>query len=707
MAILARWSSIVFLLAASAAADTPAQLANLAGRYLDTRSASAEFQLREYSSAHGKEAAGSLGYFVLGYGQWMEKHYPQAAGYLRLARASHSPLSDYADYYLASALQNGGDHAAAIPVLTDFEARHPGSPLISRGRFALATSYVSNGAGAKALAILKAHFGSFPHPAADLLQARALEASGDNAAAMAAYSEIYYRYPASAEAEEAGARKADFPKPSVDLLRARADSLMSAKHYTDAPAAYRTLAAAAKGVDREHAQVALAAILCKTNHHPQARQALAALDPETPEASAERLYWLAETDRRLKREQDLRDDVAELGKEHGASPWLEEALYAVATFELVKNGIEKAAPYYDELSKRFPNGKYAAQSHWKVAWARYRAGDYDSAGYLMNEQVKTYPGSVLTPAALYWSGRIAEPSSATASQNFFRRAVEMFPNNYYGLVSLQRLTAPVTKAGIAYTAPPVPPNAVAHKTQFETMRALGMIDFANAELRQMIQNSPQPLQPYWWMELAIVEKEAGRIFVSIDSVRRAIPQYTQLDWNTVPRAVWDLLYPLPWWQDVREAAAHEGLDPYLVAGLIRQESLFNPRVISPAKAYGLMQILPSTGRQLARKLGVSGYSTNSLFVPRINIRMGVHYLRQLIDDAGGHVEDALTAYNAGESRLEKWHRSSYKDSNEFIESIPFTETREYVQIVLRNAALYRKLYPPPDQAGARQGTNDR
>jgi len=157
---------------------------------------------------------------------------------------------------------------------------------------------------------------------------------------------------------------------------------------------------------------------------------------------------------------------------------------------------------------------------------------------------------------------------------------------------------------------------------------------------------------------------------------------------------------------VRDEAARQGLDPYLVAGLIRQESLFNERVISHAKAYGLMQILPSTGRQLARQLGVAPYSTASLFIPKINIKMGTHYLKTLINESNGRVEDALAAYNAGERRLDRWRLVSYKDMPEFIESIPFSETREYVQIVLRNAALYRKLYPLPATGGG-TGTHAR
>ena len=283
MATLGRWSNFVFLLAALASAQSaPSRLATLSNAFLDSRSQASELHLREFAAtqagSQSKDAeSGSLAYFVLGFVHWQDKQFPQAASYLRLARVARSPLSDYADYYLASALQNEGDHASALPVLSDFESRHPGSPLITRARYALAVGYVATDAPAAALKILNAHLGSFQRPAADLLMARAYEAAGDSNSALRVYSDVYYGHPSSSEAEDAAKHKADFPKPSPELLRARADSLLAAKKYPEAQAAYKALVAAAKGVDREHGQVALGAVLYKLNRNVPARATLEAL----------------------------------------------------------------------------------------------------------------------------------------------------------------------------------------------------------------------------------------------------------------------------------------------------------------------------------------------------------------------------------------------------------------------------------------------
>jgi soluble lytic murein transglycosylase len=141
-------------------------------------------------------------------------------------------------------------------------------------------------------------------------------------------------------------------------------------------------------------------------------------------------------------------------------------------------------------------------------------------------------------------------------------------------------------------------------------------------------------------------------------------------------------------------ARERDLDPYLVAGLIRQESEFNPQAVSSAKAYGLTQVRPATGRQFARTSGVTRVTTGVLSQPVANLKIGCSILRSMLDHQGGKVEQTLAAYNAGPQRVVEWMGwSTYREPAEFVESIPFTETRDYVQAVLRNAEMYRRLYP--------------
>jgi soluble lytic murein transglycosylase len=164
--------------------------------------------------------------------------------------------------------------------------------------------------------------------------------------------------------------------------------------------------------------------------------------------------------------------------------------------------------------------------------------------------------------------------------------------------------------------------------------------------------------------------------------------------DQVPDVYWHLLFPQPYWSELVSNSGENGLDPYLVASLIRQESEFNAGAVSRANAYGLMQMLPSVGKSLAKKQKMKGFTTAQLLNPSVNLRLGTINLRQVLDRFGGQQEYALAAYNAGDTPVRQWMSSGdYKDIAEYVESIPYTETREYVQAILRNRQMYKALYP--------------
>src|ERR1039457_2261781 len=176
-------------------------------------------------------------------------------------------------------------------------------------------------------------------------------------------------------------------------------------------------------------------------------------------------------------------------------------------------------------------------------------------------------------------------------------------------------------------------------------------------------------------------------------MKNSSPDYLNLPVPAAPRQFWELLFPLPYRAEVVRTAQERDLDPFLLAGLIRQESEFNPQAVSRAKAYGLTQVRPATGRLFARKAGVSKVTTRVLYQPAANLKIGSSILRSMLDQQGGKVEQTLAAYNAGPHKVVEWMGwRTYREPAEFVESIPFTETRDYVQAVLRNAEMYRRLY---------------
>ena len=232
-----------------------------------------------------------------------------------------------------------------------------------------------------------------------------------------------------------------------------------------------------------------------------------------------------------------------------------------------------------------------------------------------------------------------------------------------------------------------PPRLIARRGPTH-LRTIAFDSSAELELRAAYAATGEPRL---LLEVAQEAIAAGHCGVAIVAVRQIYTQLESRPFDTVPREVWLAAYPMPFAGPIHQWSAHVGLAPSLTAGLIRQESAFDPDARSGANAYGLMQLLPKTAKRLARSAKI-GYSRGRLVDPDYNVRLGTLYLSGLQKDFGS-VESALAAYNAGEERVAQWNAGQhYREIAEFVDSIPFTETREYVEIVTRNAGIYRKLY---------------
>jgi soluble lytic murein transglycosylase len=179
---------------------------------------------------------------------------------------------------------------------------------------------------------------------------------------------------------------------------------------------------------------------------------------------------------------------------------------------------------------------------------------------------------------------------------------------------------------------------------------------------------------------------------ALNTLKNSFPDYSQMKPEEMTRDEWDVFYPLKYWDIIVQESRVRNLDPYQVAGLIRQETIFTTRSRSSANAYGLMQVLVPTGRLTARKYGVTQEITaESLYNPRLNIQLGTAYLRDQIDKFG-RIEYVAAAYNAGPLRAAAWSTSLPSEIDEWAEAVPFKETRGYVQGVVRNRLQYLRLY---------------
>jgi len=249
--------------------------------------------------------------------------------------------------------------------------------------------------------------------------------------------------------------------------------------------------------------------------------------------------------------------------------------------------------------------------------------------------------------------------------------------------------------GGSKVAPAEPPHDELHVQKAELLGNGGLVDFAVRELQAAAAATPDG-GSWGPAETAQLYDETGHYDQAIELMKHSAPNYFALDIPDLPRKYWEALFPKAYWSDLKRSAAANALDPYLVASLIRQESEFNPNAVSRANAVGLMQLLPKTGKQVAREVKLQRYNASQLYTPAVNLQLGTRYFRGMVNKFGGSFEYALAAYNAGSDRVDEWlSQGKYRDPQEFVESIPFTETREYVQAIMRNASVYKQLYGTP------------
>jgi soluble lytic murein transglycosylase len=217
-----------------------------------------------------------------------------------------------------------------------------------------------------------------------------------------------------------------------------------------------------------------------------------------------------------------------------------------------------------------------------------------------------------------------------------------------------------------------------------------MYDEAAAELKRL-QATGQG-SPVVDATLAYALNRQGKLRPAITAMRRAYPQFMAEGGEALPREILTVIFPIDYWELIQSHAVAKKLDPFLVAALVAQESTFQADVRSSADAWGLMQIIPGTGRRYARSIGIKPFSTSRLTEPETNVRIGTTYFSDLLRQFGD-TAPALAAYNAGESRVAKWlAERPGLDRDEFIDDIPFPETQNYVKRILGTAEDYRILY---------------
>ncbi|MEO8596758.1 MAG: lytic transglycosylase domain-containing protein [Candidatus Solibacter sp.] len=658
-----------------------------------------------YLAGHPKDAA--IANLALGIGAYEQKDWSAAITSLKFVQGKLPAIADYAAYYLAAARVENEDYDVTA---SDLAPARRSSPLAARS-WLLEARARKESAPAEAVRLIREHYGDLPQPETDVTLADCYQAANDLPRAAEFYQRVYYHYLTGAAATRSAAALlalkdalgATYPAPSAAQMLHRADRLLDAREYAAARREYEALAWQARGPERELARIRIGAADYLEGKATLAWPYLVSLEVTGAEAAAERLYYLTECARSRKDDEEMMSAVRQLTARFKASPWRLKALASAANRYLLLNRPEDYVPLHRAIYQDFASSPQAALSHWKVTFQAY-LHDQPDAGRLLREHITQYPGHSTAGASLYFLGRQLERSGdAGGARASYQRLTTVFENHYYAMLARDRLkaigAAPAGGDAAAFVAGlkfPVPvkvatDTAAATTARIERSRLLrsaGLADLADAELRFGMRTDDQPaLLAMELAESAEAPHQALRVMKSNN------PDYLNLPVPSAPRKFWELLFPLPYRSELVRSARDRDLDPFLVAGLIRQESEFNPAAVSRAKAYGLTQVRPGTGRQFARTAGVPKVTTKVLSEPSANLKLGTSILRSMLDSQGGSLEQTLAAYNAGPNRVVEWMAwNNYREPAEFVESIPFTETRDYVQAVMRNAEMYRRLY---------------
>jgi soluble lytic murein transglycosylase len=682
-----------------------AALRPMAQQLANGRSPAGFVAVHTYATSH-TGAASATAYLALGHAYALDRRYTEAAAAFHQASLASDVLTDYADFLGAQALFDAQRYGDAVPLLDHFSERHPDSIFKINADLLLANAYIAANNGPYAAHTLEplAVTPESDQPDFKLTLAKSYELAGDSAKAITLFRSLYLTQPLSTEAIEARTQLiALHAMPSAAERKVHADQLFNAKRYREASTEYMSIRNDSSLSQSDRDALELYNAVCNLRLKHLSRRDIDHLQASNEDTAALKLYLYAEISRTEKKRDEHDAIIQQMLKLYPRSRWFEEALYSGGNMYLLTHDAVQAIYHYSLLVQNFPTSLYAPSAHWRAAWMNYRLRNYAEAARLFDEQVTRYSAGIEASSALYWRARIYEDEEhdfphATA---YYRSISSNYTNYYYGDLARKRLAVLGSQPEIAATPAllavrklvvPSLSDAVPENDPHVIKAKL----LANAALNEYIgqEISASPGSSQWGaLAQAQIYSSFGEFTRALQAMKHSGISFFAIPTQQVPLSYWRIIFPQPYWSDLASDSEKNGLDPYLVASLIRQESEFNAGALSPAHAMGLMQLLPAVGRENARKEGMKGFAPAQLFNPAINLRLGTRNLRQVLDRFGGQPEYALAAYNAGDLRVREWMAAGdYKDIPEFVESIPFTETREYVQAIIRNQELYKSVY---------------
>jgi soluble lytic murein transglycosylase-like protein/TolA-binding protein len=666
--------------------------------------------------------------YLYGHAALRMKRYPEALQAFGEVVGQYPELGDYAIWNVARIHQELNAERSYLETLRLLLVRFPQSRLVPQARLALGRQLISvNGQFLEGVRVLDELVTQAPKdpsaPEAYLWLGQGYEAAELYDKAMATYRTLFVRFPLSPEAERAAFRVETIPPTGRTLASAlspqeqleRADQLAAAGDCERAMQAARQLPTS--GLSEDLVAWAARRLGFCAYRLRRYREAITSLDQfryvqGSDDQSAEALYLLGLALQREGRSAEAEGVLRQLAAREPSTVWNGKALVTLGLSYESRQQIQRAVEAYRELTTRFPTSDRADELAWRIGWLYYAQRLFGTAAQEFGVAAERFPQSMFASNAVYWQAKALDKSGhSPQALPLYEQVARDYPYTYYGLRSQEVLRsrtalgngpAPAfaSASGPAFAAGQSPlisadlslsDAARFHRVRVDELLAIRFFGDAREEIAQFSQRLGHGVTERTL--LARMYLRADMPLQAIRTLNAALSSVAVKARLSLPPEFWTALFPQLYWQEVVEATQFARLDPWLVLGMIRQESAFNARAVSSSDARGLMQLSPSTGREVYQHIGLEAFRDELLFDPQLNVRLGTQYLSRLADTHRGNLIPALAAYNAGPGRVRQWLKElSTADWDEFIERLPFEETRLYVKSVLRNYGVYQRLY---------------
>jgi soluble lytic murein transglycosylase len=661
--------------------------------------AAAQFREKNYDEAFSlaqKSAESPQRTFLLGVAALRANKAVEAVPLLAESEKRLPLLDDYAALYQAEALLKLRKFTEAAAKAASIPKAYPLSQLIRRSEKLFADIFIEANDFKGALKVYQSFVDKYPSgsDSVDALYqlARSREETGDKGGAAQIYRSLWLNNPAASQAKQAQDRLKDLEKAGVNIaactpeeLLRRASALYAQNQFADSLQTLQSIPLDGQSsafIARVDLRLGMTQFRLKK--YKQAEKYFTKVaSSNVAGINAEGRFWLARSLERQGLNESAFALYMELAGEGKKQEFSDDALMEAAGLRKVSGNYVEAARLYEQLVTVFPNSGFISRASWNKAWCRYLASEYLLAAESFKVLLKD---DALREKSLYWLSRTLENSGNGDAATYYRMLLEEYPSGFYAAWCREQKKLKDVREGLGLRNVLLElPLLPARFEKPRLLASLGMREEARAEILAARKKLGDKKSMFPGL---------ARLYLEIGEYGSAIALFLQnrpFKWDKPSLPLWTAGYPLTYTEPVVQHASANTLSEALIYALIRTESGFSPTIKSRAGAIGLMQLMPNTAKMVAYETGQ--FNAQNLTTPEFNIKLGTRHFRDLLKQYNGDMIYALAAYNAGGQAVERWRKNLKGMKNdEFIESIPYQETRDYVKKVYASAATYRQLY---------------